>query len=262
MKFKNFFFSFFSFWLDIGQTTNNYLNMLWTVLVGRCDHPTRFSQFLLQLESYLHGHIVSNHCLHICVAVRIPRLFHKRKSTNNKHCTIYSWIADSPRWLLLHGRVEEAQKILVQSAKCNDRMHLVPNNLEQLLQQQAHQIQNEPPPAGWWSLWKGEKAVRHMVCVHLCWSIYIVVYYGMLLNIRAFSRDHLEINTVIAGTCLINNIAKTDFVLSMFYRSFGNYWRSHWALSNSVHYPKMVIFRNIQHSCRCICLFGLGHSTY
>lgn len=79
-------------------------------------------------------------------------------------------------------------------------MHLVPNDLEQLLQQQAANIQNEPPPAGWWSLWKGEKAVRHMICVHLCWSIYIVVYYGMLLNIRAFSREHLEINTVVAGT--------------------------------------------------------------
>lgn len=85
-------------------------------------------------------------------------------------------------------------------------MHLVPNNIEQLLQQQAHQIQNDPPPAGWWSLWKGEKAVRHMVCVHLCWSIYIVVYYGMLLNIRAFSREHLEINTVIAGKFGVNKI--------------------------------------------------------
>lgn len=38
-----------------------------------------------------------------------------------------------------------------------------------------------------------------MVCVHLAWSIYIVTYYGMLLNIRTFSRDHLEINTVVAG---------------------------------------------------------------
>lgn len=41
--------------------------------------------------------------------------------------------------------------------------------------------------------------MRHMVCVHLAWAIYIVTYYGMLLNIRTFSRDHLEINTVVAG---------------------------------------------------------------
>lgn len=57
----------------------------------------------------------------------------------------------------------------------------------------------EPPPAGWWSIWKGPRAKCNMVAVHLAWSIYIVVYYGMLLNIRAFSRDHLEINTAIAG---------------------------------------------------------------
>lgn len=42
-----------------------------------------------------------------------------------------------------------------------------------------------------------------MICVHLAWSIYIVVYYGMLLNIRSFSREHLEVNTVVAGKCTV-----------------------------------------------------------
>lgn len=88
----------------------------------------------------------------------------------------------------------------MECARYNERMHVVPNDLDHLLEQQSTNIQSEPPPAGWWSLWKGEKAVRHMICVHLSWSIYIVVYYGMLLNIRAFSRDHLEINTVVAGS--------------------------------------------------------------
>lgn len=78
-------------------------------------------------------------------------------------------------------------------------MHMVPSDLDNLLKKQAVYVQTEPPPAGWWSLWQGPKAVRHMVCVHLAWSIYIVIYYGMLLNIRAFSRDHLKINTVVAG---------------------------------------------------------------
>lgn len=83
-------------------------------------------------------------------------------------------------------------------------MHVVPTDLDHLLEQQSANIQSEPPPAGWWSIWKGPKAVRHMICVHLSWSIYIVVYYGMLLNIRAFSREHLEINTVIAGQFHLN----------------------------------------------------------
>lgn len=82
----------------------------------------------------------------------------------------------------------------------NEKMHIVPSDLDHLLQQQAMNVQSEPKPAGWWSLWKGPRAVRHMICVHLAWSIYIVVYYGMLLNIRAFSREHLDINTMIAGS--------------------------------------------------------------
>lgn len=78
-------------------------------------------------------------------------------------------------------------------------MHLVPGNLDELLRQQSVDVKSAPPPAGWWTLWKGQGAVRNMICVHGAWMIYIVTYYGMLLNIRTFSRDHLEINTVVAG---------------------------------------------------------------
>lgn len=101
--------------------------------------------------------------------------------------------------MLAHGRIAEAQAILVESANYNSRAHVLPDNLDHLLQQQSVDVQTAPPPAGWWSLWKGRRAVRHMICVHLAWSIYIVVYYGMLLNIRSFSREHLEVNTIIAG---------------------------------------------------------------
>lgn len=111
----------------------------------------------------------------------------------------FRWIPNSPRWLIEHGRLADAKACLLESAQYNEKMHLVPSDLDHLLQQQATSVQSEPPPAGWWSLWKGPRAVRHMICVHLAWSIYIVVYYGMLLNIRSFSRDHLEVNTVIAG---------------------------------------------------------------
>lgn len=109
------------------------------------------------------------------------------------------WIPNSPRWLIAHGRIAEAKACLLESAEYNEKMHIVPSDLDHLLHQQAADVQSQPPPAGWWSLWKGPRAVRHMICVHLAWSIYIVVYYGMLLNIRSFSRDHLEVNTIIAG---------------------------------------------------------------
>lgn len=116
---------------------------------------------------------------------------------------LYSWIPNSPRWLIAHNRVNEARAILVESAAMNQRKHLLPPDLSDLLQNEAKNIQNSPPPPSWWTLWEGKRAVRHMICVHLCWSIYIIVYYGMLLNIRAYSREHLEINTIVAALCEI-----------------------------------------------------------
>lgn len=101
--------------------------------------------------------------------------------------------------MLARGYIEETSDILIESAIYNKRQHLLPPNLDQLLEQQVYDIQKEPAPAPWWKLFQGPKAMRHMICVHICWSIYIITYYGMLLNIRAFSREHLEINTMIAG---------------------------------------------------------------
>lgn len=121
-------------------------------------------------------------------------------------CVTHRWIPNSPRWLLEHNRVDEATAIVIESAEMNKREHLLPANLKGLLQNQAKNMQNEPPAPGWCTLWKGERAVRHMICVHLCWSIYIIVYYGMLLNIRAYSREHLEITTVVAALCEILGI--------------------------------------------------------
>ncbi|KAI9579238.1 hypothetical protein GQX74_004710 [Glossina fuscipes] len=118
-------------------------------------------------------------------------------------CCAQIWIPDSPRWMVSRGRVLEAKKILIECADVNGTRLSLPYDIDQQLQLQSQTALDAPPPANWWSLWKGERAIRHMICVHLCWSIYIVVYYGMLLNIRSFSREHLEVNTVIAGICEI-----------------------------------------------------------
>lgn len=112
---------------------------------------------------------------------------------------LWRWIPDSPRWMIQRGRVDEAKEILMECIEVNGTKYGLPSDIDQQLKTQAILCMESPPPAGWWSIWKGPRAKRHMICVHLAWSIYIVVYYGMLLNIRSFSRDHLEINTAIAG---------------------------------------------------------------
>lgn len=77
------------------------------------------------------------------------------------------------------------------------------NELDKLLEVQSNQLKNEPKEPSYWSVWKGPNVKKNLICCHLCWSIYIIIYYGFLLNIRPFGREYLEINTVIAGICEI-----------------------------------------------------------
>ncbi|XP_067615895.1 solute carrier family 22 member 3 isoform X2 [Eurosta solidaginis] len=112
---------------------------------------------------------------------------------------LWRWIPDSPRWMIQRGRLTEAKDILMQCIEVNGTSYILPHDIDWQLQLQAHTAMDAAPPPGWWSIWKGHKVIKNLICVHLAWAIYIVAYYGMLLNIRAFSREHLEINTVVAG---------------------------------------------------------------
>lgn len=145
---------------------------------------------------------------------------------------------------------------------------MLPSNLEYLLRQQSYNMQNQRPPAGWWSLWKGPKAIRHMICVHVCWSIYIITYYGMLLNIRSFSREHLEINTMIAG----KNWRKNNFYRVknsnalminswIYFRLLRNHRNILWFVFDFIHWTKMDVDWNIQYLCWSHCIQCLVDST-
>ncbi|XP_001663173.2 solute carrier family 22 member 8 [Aedes aegypti] len=112
---------------------------------------------------------------------------------------LHRWIPDSPRWLLKRGRVREANTYLMEAARCNGTENRIPSDFEHQLKtfSDAAVVQADPDP--WWKIWEEKASKKDLICVHLAWSIFIVVYYGMLLNIRAFGREHLQINTVIAG---------------------------------------------------------------
>lgn len=116
----------------------------------------------------------------------------------------YSWIPDSPKWLLERGFVDDAYRTIKKFIEFdrigNDKT--IPVDLEQKLYEQSIRMEEKKIPSpGWFSLWRGSYAVRNMICIHLVWSCYVISYYGMLLNVKVFSRDHIHINAMVAGIC-------------------------------------------------------------
>jgi hypothetical protein len=113
---------------------------------------------------------------------------------------LHYWIPDSPRWLLKHGRVDEAKKYLLQAAEINKKTGFAEEDLEKQLHAMADAMKDDPPEPSMLDIWKGPPGVKtKLFAAHIGWSIYLMLYFGLLLHVRAMGRDYLEVNTVIAG---------------------------------------------------------------
>lgn len=112
---------------------------------------------------------------------------------------LWFWIPNSPRWLLRKGLIEDTRTVLIQSLKTNDREHLLPVDLNERLNIQSTILLNETKPVGWLSLWDTPKSIIYMIALHIAWAIYVTNFNGMLLNVRAFGRDYLTVNTIVTG---------------------------------------------------------------
>lgn len=112
---------------------------------------------------------------------------------------IWPWIPDSPRWHIRRNHKEDVKRILLSAAQVNDRQYLVPHNLDHQINLQAAASCAVIDTPNWWSLWSDRKSAITMVVLHTAWAIYVTNYNGMLLNIRAFGRDFLTANTIVAG---------------------------------------------------------------
>lgn len=114
--------------------------------------------------------------------------------------TLYYWIPDSPRWLLSHGRVDEAKEVLMKAAKVNGKKDFLEEDLEKQLKVLSETMMKAPAEPSMLSIWKKEDGVRiKLFAAHIGWSIYLMLHFGLLLHVRAMGRNYLEVNTVIAG---------------------------------------------------------------
>lgn len=118
------------------------------------------------------------------------------------------WIPEAPRWLIMKKNdLDMVEKIILEAAVINDRMHFVPDNLREELQLHADSVSKLPPPAKWLDLWKGPKAKTHFIASHLALAFFIINFMGMLLNTRSFGREYLTVNTIVTGKYKFSKIA-------------------------------------------------------
>lgn len=112
----------------------------------------------------------------------------------------YFWLPDSPRWLLKHGKIEEALNVMLEVAKVNGKTDFNKEDLEKDLNEISVTLQKAPPEPSLLSIWDGD--FKHKLAVfaaHLGWSAFLSLYYASTLHVRAMGRNYLEINTIIIG---------------------------------------------------------------
>lgn len=113
---------------------------------------------------------------------------------------LYPWMPDPPRWLLKHGRIEEAKQVLLDAAKVNGKTDFDEKELEKSLEDLSAQLKEEPVAKSLSSLWDVPLKTKIMLIVgHIAWSMYLTLDYELLLHVRVMNRNYLEINTALAG---------------------------------------------------------------
>ncbi|KAJ6649208.1 Organic cation transporter protein [Pseudolycoriella hygida] len=134
---------------------------------------------------------------------------------------LYYWIPDSPRWLLKNGKVLEALQVLKDAAKVNSTNNFSEDDLSKQLKELAELMRYDSPQPTLLSLWNVSFPIKlKLFFAHVGWSVYLMLYYASLLNVRAMGRAYLEVNTAIAG---ISEIIGTFIALYLILKT-GRKW--------------------------------------
>lgn len=111
---------------------------------------------------------------------------------------LWRFIPDTPRWFLRKGQIDAAVEIIQNAISVNSKEDVTSSELRQRLMNHT-ESSKEPPPAEWHTLWKDRRTLLQMIAIHIAWAVYVTNYNGMLLNVKAFGREYLSLNTIALG---------------------------------------------------------------
>ncbi|CAD6996408.1 organic cation transporter protein isoform X2 [Ceratitis capitata] len=171
-----------------------YVDGKWRTIAGMYNlFPLPISYMLIAGIAYL---TQDYQRLQLCIG--IPGIF---------LCFLWFVVPESPRWLLVKGRIAEVKDIIQRAAKFNGRQ--LPTDFEAML---------NPPPQedssqDCISLFKS----GYLRCVTICflciWFTMNLVYYGLILNMSSFGGN-VYLNSALAGLVEIPAIAIAMYIIT------------------------------------------------
>lgn len=105
---------------------------------------------------------------------------------------------ESPRWLLVKGRIPEVKEIIQKIAAFNGCT--LPENYEKILKPPIQETSSE----GFIMLFKSKYLRLITICFLCIWFTMNLVYYGLILNMNTFG-----------GNVYLNSVSSSDFNITM-----------------------------------------------
>ncbi|KAL7728521.1 hypothetical protein ACLKA6_012533 [Drosophila palustris] len=169
-----------------------YVDGKWRTIAGMYNlFPLPISYMIISGLAYL---TQDYQRLQLCIG--IPGIF---------LCFLWFVVPESPRWLLVKGRIDEVKRIIEAAASFNGRQLPADYQLTPPTQESSSQ--------DFTYLFRSSYLRRISICFLCIWFTMNLVYYGIILNMSSFGGN-VYLNSALAGLVEIPAIAVAMYIIT------------------------------------------------